>query len=384
MPTYKEAKNIVKMIPVLFEEEFPKIKNAQMHLLVVNDLPSDGSPDDGTGEIVRKAMKKYKNLHILEDKKQGLGWAYIRGMKYAVDKLSADAVIEMDADFQHPPRFIKPMVDAYLAGADYVIGSRYIPGGSVPREWALSRKAVSFLGNLFIRLVLLKPFLHDLTTGFRLTKVRGVLDRINLDNLMEPTRFAYKVDLLYQSVKNAQKVVEIPLEFAPRVEEKSKFDVKEMVSTFKVAIVLGIKDKIRFIKFATVGFIGYIINALGLEFFYRIGATPAVAAGMGAELAIISNFTLNNLWTFKEEKITQLGRLVRKFFQFNLTSIGAIVIQAVVVGLGTRLFGEEVRQIMLIVAIGFFVIPYNYAAYNILIWKTWKIPGLSWLQKLVG
>src|SRR3990170_1626781 len=233
MPAYKEAENIGPMVDELFEEEFPKITGAEMHLLVVNDLPADGSPDDGTGSIVKGKMEKYKNLHILEDKKQGLGWAYISGFKYAMEKLGADAVMEMDADFQHPPKFVKPMVEAYLKGADYVIGSRYIPGGSIPKEWEFSRKFVSFFGNLFIRVVLLKPKIHDLTTGFRLTKVKGVLDKIDLDHLMEPTRFAHKVDLLYQAIKNSKKTVEVPLEFAPRIMEKSKFNAKEMVSTFK-------------------------------------------------------------------------------------------------------------------------------------------------------
>lgn len=379
MPTYNEAKNIERMIDALCGTEFPKIKGALMHLLVVDD----NSPD-GTGDVVKSKMKKYKTVHLLTGKKQGLGMAYVRGMKYAMSSLGATAVMEMDADFQHPPRFVKSMVAAYLDGASYVIGSRYIPGGSVPEEWAFHRKMISSLGNLFIRVVLLKPRLHDLTTGFRLTKVSGVLDKIDLDNLMELSRFAYKVDLLYQSIKLADKVKEVPLEFAPRTEEKSKFNMKEMVVTFKVAIILGIRDKIRFIKFATVGFIGYVINAVGLEVFYRLGATPAIAAALGAELAIVSNFTLNNLWTFKEKRITELSKLIRKFLQFNLTSVGAIIIQAVVVGIGTSIFGDASRQIMLIIAIGFFVIPYNYAAYNILIWKTWKIPGLGWLQKLVG
>src|SRR3989344_910901 len=379
MPSYNEAENIGRMIEELFEKEFPKIDKTEMHLLVVDD----NSPD-GTGEIVKRAMVKYRNLHLFEGTKQGLGWAYIRGMKYAMEKIRADAVIEMDADFQHPPRFVKPMVEAYLEGADYIIGSRYIKGGSVPREWALSRKAVSYFGNLFIRLVLLKPGIHDLTTGFRLTRVKGVLDKIDLDNLMEPERFAYKVDLLYQSIKNSGKVVEVPLEFAARTKEKSKFSLKEMVSTFKIAIILGIRDKQRFVKFGTVGFTGYIINALGLEFFYRSGATTGVAAALGAELAMISNFILNNFWTFSEKKITQSGKLLKKFLQFNFTSLGAIIIQAVVVGIGTGFLGNQTRQIMLVFAIGFFVIPYNYAAYNILIWKTWKIPGLSWLQKIVG
>ena len=80
MPTYKEADNISKMIPALVGEEFKKI-DAEMHLLVMNDLDSEGK-DDGTGDIVRKEMKTRKTLHLLEGKKQGLGWAYIRGMKY--------------------------------------------------------------------------------------------------------------------------------------------------------------------------------------------------------------------------------------------------------------------------------------------------------------
>src|SRR5947209_6462197 len=105
MPAYNEAENMNPMIHELFDEVFPKIKNADMHLLVVDD----NSPD-GTGGIVKKLQSKYKNLHLLQEDRRGLGWAYVRGFRYAMDKLSADAVMEMDADFQHPPRFVIPMV----------------------------------------------------------------------------------------------------------------------------------------------------------------------------------------------------------------------------------------------------------------------------------
>ncbi len=374
MPTYNEADNISKMIPALFEKEFPKIKGAEMHLLVVNDLPTDGSSDDGTGDIVRNNMEKFKNLHILEDKKQGLGWAYIRGMKHAMKELKADAVMEMDADFQHPPEYVKPMVEAYLKGADYCIGSRYIPGGSIPAEWGISRKLMSYFGNFYIRVVWLKFKLHDVTTGFRLTKVKGVLDKIDLDNLMEPTRFAYKVDLLFQSVKNAKKTVEVPLKFAPRTQEKSKFDIKEMIASFKVATILGIKDKQRFIKFGTVGFIGYLVNAFGLWLFARLAFPEAAIWAVATELAIISNFVLNNIWTFKQEKIKGIKRILYKFFQFNLTSAGALVIQTVFGTLGVYIFGPQYRQLLLPFIIVFLVLPYNYFMYNVVIWKTWKLP----------
>ncbi len=392
MPSYNEKDNISRMIEELVDQEFPKITGVQMHLLVV-----DGNSPDGTGDVVKNAAKTRKNLHLfLEPEKRGLGMAYVSGFKYAIGELGADAVVEMDADGQHPPRFVRPMVEAYLAGADYVIGSRYIKGGSVPKEWALFRKAVSFFGNLFIRVVLVKPRLHDLTTGFRLTKVKGILDKIDLDNLMELKRFAYKVDLLYQSVKNAKKTVEVPLEFAPRTKEKSKFDSKEMLSTFKVALILGIKDKQRVIKFGIVGFVGYLVNALALEIFAGMSFTAVLAqaafglkgsflafiaepsawaAALAAEVAILSNFTWNNIWTFKEVKISSPLRLVRKFLEFNLTSVGAIVIQFIVIGVMALGFGDTrlIRQLGILVAMPL-VLVFNYTMYNLFIWKTWKSP----------
>jgi dolichol-phosphate mannosyltransferase len=376
MPTFNEAKNIGKMIDELGGKYFKDIENADMHLLVV-----DAHSPDGTGEIVKEKQKKYKNIHLLSKEKGGLGADYVAGMKYSMKELNADAVMEMDADFQHPPRFVKPMVQAFLDGADYAIGARYVPGGSVPKEWAFSRRMISFLGNLFIRIVLVKPKLHDLTTGFRLTKVDGVLDKIDLDNLRELKRFAYKVDLLYQSIKNAKKVVEVPLEFAPRTQEKSKFDTKEMVATFKVAIILGVLDKQRFIKFATVGFVGFIVNFVFLRVFRSLGLGEVLVWLFATELAIINNFAFNNIWTFREVKIGGAGKLIKKFLEFNLTSVGALVIQSIFGPIGVGIVGTQFDWAVLFFVVTFMVLPYNYFMYNAVIWKTWKIPVLS---KLLG
>lgn len=392
MAAWNEAENIKKMIDTLFNDVFPKI-DADMHLLV-----ADNHSKDGMTEIVEKEMKTRKNLHILQQVKPGLGNAYIEAFKYAADKLKADAVMEMDADGQHPPEFVKPMVDAYLNGAEYVIGSRYIPGGSVPKEWEFFRKAVSYLGNLYIRLVFLKPKIHDLTTGFRLTKVKGVLDQIDLDNIKEPTRFAYKIDLIYQSIKLSKNTVEVPLAFRPRVTDKSKFNQAETLASLKLATYLGIKDKERFIKFGIVGFTGFLVNYVGIEVFRRMALTVTLAmmsqslasvpglnilttpsswaAALGAELAIISNFTLNNIWTFKEKRLTKISEIIPSFLKFNFTSLGAIVIQFIVIGTAVIIFGDTglVRLISLVVAIIFLIIPYNYTMYNLFIWKTWKLP----------
>ena len=391
MAAWNEKDNIKKMIETLFDVEFPRI-NAEMHMLV-----ADNNSSDGMTQVVETEMKERKNLHIIQQgNNKGLGNAYVVGFRYAVDRLKADAVMEMDADGQHPPQFVKPMVDAYLTGADYVIGSRYIPGGSVPKEWEFFRKFISFAGNLFIRMVLVKPSIHDLTTGFRLTKVDGVLNKIDLDNLMERERFAYKVDLMHQSIKNAKKVVEVPLEFRPRVTDKSKFNTKEMIATFKVAIILGIRDKKRFIKFGIVGFVGYLVNAVALELFAGTPVTlslarmvsglknsllafmaesSAWAAALAAEAAIVSNFTWNNIWTFKDVKITSPVQLARKFLEFNLTSVGAIVIQFVVIGVMVLGLGDTrlIRQLGILVAMPL-VLAFNYTMYNLFIWKTWKSP----------
>jgi len=280
--------------------------------------------------------------------------------------------MEMDADGQHPPEFVKPMVEAYLNGAEYVIGSRYVPGGSIPKEWAFFRKFVSYFGNLYIRLVLIKPSIHDLTTGFRLTKVKGVLDKIDLDNLMEKERFAYKVDLLYQSIKNSKKTVEVPLEFRPRTTDKSKFNTKETISTLKVATICGIRDKARFIKFGTVGFIGFLVNYFFLRTFRNLNAGEILSWLLSTEIAILSNFTLNNIWTFKTEKIAGVKKIFLKFLQFNLTSAGALVIQSVFGPLGVSLIGVKYDWLVMILVICFMVLPYNYFMYNKVIWKVKK------------
>lgn len=405
MPTYNERENIGRMIDVLFKEVFPTVKNHDMHLLIVDD----NSPD-GTGEIVKDASKKYKKLHLITGKKQGLGWAYIRGMRYAMDALQADAVFEMDADFQHNPNDVPRLVAAMDNGADVVIGARYIPGGSVPKEWQFYRKLLSFGGNLFIRIVLLQPQLHDLTTGFRLTKTE-FLRKISLENLLGKEAFAYKLHLTMELKRQGAKMVEIPISFLPRKKEKSKLRTKEIVDSFVLAARLRIKYSERFFKFATVGGVGFLINAVGLELFRRteftvfiaeyfksnnfpihIFAQPSAwAAAFAGEIAIFSNFNFDNLWTFRDVEIKASRNPFNyfiKFLQFNLTSIGAIFIQFLVVGLGVVMFGDTtlVRMTFLVIAVGALIVPYNYTVYNLFIWKRWRIsaiPWVSWFQRLV-
>jgi len=369
MPTYNEAANISLMIEELVGKEFPKITQAKMLLLVVDD----NSPD-GTGKIVKDYMKKYKNVHLLMGDKKGLGMAYIRGMRYAMKMLGADAVIEMDADFQHDPKYVKRLVNAYLNGADYVIGSRYIKGGSIPKSWAWYRKAMSFFGNMFARIVLFKPKLHDITTGFRLTRVKGVLDKIKLESIRELKRFAYKIDLFFQTTKITKNVVEVPIHFRQRTKEASKFNMKEMITSYKLVVQIRLEESKRLIRFGVVGGTGFIINYLFIRIFRQLNFSETFSWLLATELSIINNFIFNNIWTFSEKKINGIKDTLLKFVQFNITSAGALIIQSVLGPLGVKMFGEKYTFFVLAFVVAFVVLPYNYLMYNLVIWKTWKLP----------
>lgn len=371
IPTYNEAQTIGKMIEHLFTKTFPAIKNWQMRLLIVDDT----SPD-GTYKIVQQKQKKYRNLHLfLNPKKMGIGYAYVQGFKYAMKKLGADVVIEFDGDFQHPPETIPVMLKEIERGYDYVLGSRKIPGGSVPKEWGLKRKFFTFVGGFVARFILFFPSkaffeITDPTTGLKASRVKGFVDRMDMEHLYS-YKFGYKLEFLYKMVKLGAKVKEIPLKFQLRKAGESKISSDTAKDIFRTVILCRWHDQTTqsFIKFGIVGFVGYIVNALGLELFYRLGVSPGPAAALGAELAIVSNFTWNNLWTFSYKRISGIGNIIKKFLAFNLTSAGAVVIQFIVVGLGTILTGDQWRQIWLIVAIGFFVIPYNWLMYNKFIWR---------------
>ena len=146
IPTYNEKGNLQKLIPILEEEVFPKIKNHAMNILIADD----NSPD-GTGEEVRKFMKKWKNIDINQGPKKGLGAAYVRAMSYAIDKVKAEVLFEMDADLQHDPKKIPDFLQKIDEGFDMVIGTRYSQGGSIPKNWPLKRKIFSIFGNMLVR-----------------------------------------------------------------------------------------------------------------------------------------------------------------------------------------------------------------------------------------
>ena len=368
IPTYNEKDNTQSMIDTL-ADVFTGIKDHEMNLLYV-----DGNSPDGTADVVRKNQQKYTWLHLLvETKKEGLGMAYAKGMQHAMTELKADYLMEFDGDFQHKPTDIPRLVEQINNGYDFIVGSRYIKGGSIPKEWGFKRQFLSIVGNLVARVLLILPRLHDVTGGFRLSKVKGFMAEFPFEELLSRS-FAYKIHTFFYMVQKGAKVKEVPIEFQSRTEGESKIIKNEMQETLRVIFMLQYQNpKIRkFLKFSTVGFTGFIVNFVLLRVFRGAGFSETLSWALSTEAAIVSNFTLNNIWTFSEQKIEGLVKLVSKFFQFNLTSAGALVIQSVLGPLGVKLIGEQYDFIVLAFVVAFVVLPYNYIMYNIFIWKTWK------------
>jgi dolichol-phosphate mannosyltransferase len=393
IPTYNERDNIESLVKALARER-GLIKKHDLQVLFVDDT----SPDK-TYEVIQGWQKKYKWIHLLlSKKKQGLGGAYVNGIKYAVHKLKAGGFVEMDADLQHNPEDIKRFIKELDNGFDYVIGSRYVKKGSIPNEWDFSRKFLSVVGNLVARALLLLPQIHDVTTGFKLTRVKGFvaahkstpmgqstdwrtspemkrfyngnfLHTLDMNTLIS-TSFAYKIQLLHEMVLAGAKVKEVPIRFLSRNKGESKIIKNELFETLRVIFLLQLRNpKIKqFVKFGIVGFIGYLVQAASLQFLSWLAVPEWLIWGGSAEMAIVSNFTWNNHWTFRARKIRGKRNTLWKFFHFNLTSAGAIVIQIVAGSALVHLFGPH-RQIYLPLIIGLLIVPYNYFIYTRLIWR---------------
>jgi dolichol-phosphate mannosyltransferase len=237
IPTYNERNSIGGLIDVL-EEEFRLIKNHQCGILIV-----DGNSPDGTAETVKNKMKFYNNINlIIEKEKRGLGMAYITGMKYAINQLRADAIIEFDGDFQHDPKDVKRLIAEFDNGYDYVIGSRYVAGGEIPASWAFYRKLLSRFGSLFAKIILRLPT-NDNTSGLKLSRVKNFAEKLPLDeNKILSKRHAYKIHLLYEMIKMGAKTKEIPIKFLEREGGSSKSSIKDIIESFKVVAILWLRN----------------------------------------------------------------------------------------------------------------------------------------------
>jgi dolichol-phosphate mannosyltransferase len=216
LPTYNEAANL----PIIVAELLG-LPLRGLHILVADD----NSPD-GTGAIADELAEKYgaDRISVLHRPgKQGLGRAYVDGMTHAI-AAGAEFVVQMDSDLSHSPQYLPQMLGTLLAAdADVVIGSRYVVGASLAREWSWRRKALSGFANMYVR-VLLRLGVRDVTAGFKLWR-SSALTAIDVASVRS-NGYSFQVEMNYRTIHHGLKIVELPIHFTDRREGESKMSVK--------------------------------------------------------------------------------------------------------------------------------------------------------------
>ncbi|HVW68094.1 MAG TPA: glycosyltransferase family 2 protein [Steroidobacteraceae bacterium] len=313
LPTYNERSNIDGLIASL-QAEFGRLRH-DMRILVVDDE----SPD-GTADLVRQVMAASPNVHLITGKKEGLGAAYIRGMQHAMADLAADVVFEMDADFSHAPADVPRLLAKLEQGADFVIGSRHVRGGSIPKEWSVWRKLNSAGGNWVARYVAGLYGIRDCTAGFRAIRA-SVLREIDFSAL-RVKGYAFQVALLHQAVTLGAAVTEVPVHFVDRKYGQSKLGLRDIVEFVINAWWIRLRALRTFTRFAVVGASGTIVNLGVFTAALHANLNKFVASPLAIEVSIIWNFFLNNYWTFKERKTRDRTRI--KGLKFNLVSLASL------------------------------------------------------------
>lgn len=228
IPTYNEAENISHIIP-----EVLKWSNGEYRIDVL--VVDDNSPD-GTAKIVEALHDDHIKL-IVRETKSGLGTAYVRGFKYAIEK-GYDIVFEMDADFSHDPAYIPEMLKALEEDNDLVVGSRYVNGVSVV-NWPISRLLLSYFANVYTRIITgLK--VKDTTAGFMCYRVEK-LAQINLDEV-KSNGYSFQIEMKFKFHKRKFKIKEIPILFIDRRAGRSKMSKKVVYEAYFMVWKLAIKS----------------------------------------------------------------------------------------------------------------------------------------------
>lgn len=210
IPTYNEKENIENIINAVFA--LP----VMFDVLIIDD----NSPD-GTAAIVERMQKQWDGrLHLLKRSgKLGLGTAYIMGFKWCLDA-GYEFIIEMDADFSHPPKKLLELRQACLDGADVAIGSRYVSGVNVV-NWPMGRVIMSYYASAYVRIVT-GMNVRDTTAGFVCYR-RNVLEAIDLDKIRFKG-YAFQIEMKFTAFKMGCCIKEVPIIFVNRVLGTSKMN----------------------------------------------------------------------------------------------------------------------------------------------------------------
>ena len=209
VPTYNEIENISKIVAAVMQ------LSPDMDLLVVDD-----SSPDGTGAKIKELQGAHSDrLHLIErEGKLGLGTAYIKGFKWAIEK-GYLYICEMDADFSHNPNDLLRLFDACEnQSADVAIGSRYVSGVNVV-NWPMSRVLISYFASVYVRMIT-RMTIRDSTAGFVCYR-KDVLEVIDLDKIRFKG-YAFQIEMKFKAWKYKFRLEEVPIIFTDRSEGTSK------------------------------------------------------------------------------------------------------------------------------------------------------------------
>lgn len=242
IPTFNEAKNVQLLL-----SEISTI--AELHCQVnFNVYVIDDSSPDGTATVAQAlseelACPNFSISVINRVKKEGIGKAYIDGFKSMLELTNPpDYILQMDADLSHSPKYIPEFLAAAQRGADFVVSSRYIPGGSSP-DWSWYRKLLSRGGNFYSRSILGRR-IHDYTGGFNMYSV-GLIRAMDIESI-DYFGYGFLIDLKFRAARLAIKIVEIPIHFTDREFGQSKMPANTIINNFILVPKIRLKSLFKF------------------------------------------------------------------------------------------------------------------------------------------
>ncbi len=338
IPTYNEAENIEAIILALLGVA-TELPDYNLDILVIDDNSPDGTPT-----IVRTLMQRHTNVRLITGKKQGLGKAYIRGFKYALKQGDTyDALVMMDADFSHNPVAIPSMLAKLTDSEDYVIGSRYVTGGTIPGNWPLLRILNSRVANFMAHaLVGIDKRVTDVTGGYKALRL-SALANIDLRDIQSAGYF-FQVNLLHAFLEKGYSVAEVPITFVDRRFGVSKLRFKDITEFLYRAYKLNPDSTPRrLVRFCSVGATGTVVNLAVIALLINLfKISPFIADPVAIEVSIISNFILNHNYTFRFSHHKDSGIQWRsKLLKFNAGALGGALLSFLIFSLIYRYGGAH-------------------------------------------
>ncbi len=350
IPTYNEKDNIAPLLARVAKA----LSGYDYEILIVDD-----DSKDGTIEVASSLASRYPVKVIVRRNERGLATAVVHGLEHA----SGQIIGVMDADLQHPPEVIPDLIKAIQDGADMVVASRYIEGGGCP-NWGLSRRIISKVALLISHLLLpsTRP-VKDPLAGFFMFRRQGLAQA-----KLKP--IGYKISLEVMLIGRFQHVVEVPYIFEDRSAGKSKLNPGQQLDYLKhlLSLMARTGELKRLLKFCAVGLSGVIVNQGLLWLLTEFGGLQYyISALFAIEASIISNFVLNDYFTFADRRTGRGKSFVVRLLKFNVTCLAGAGIQYGLLLLFTSVFGiHYLISNLIAIAVAFL---WNYFMSS---WWTWK------------